>query len=102
MRRSTVAGPPTGVAVFGAETAIKSLGGPGRQDEHWKEYERGGHFAAMEVPELLDRRPPDLLPAAALTSPAGLGLMVQPGDGLKQSHSITADPTTIGIAQDHG
>ncbi|GAA1632244.1 epoxide hydrolase [Kribbella alba] len=49
----TVAGPPTGVAVFGAETAIKSLTDPDGKIEHWKEYERGGHFAAMEVPQLL-------------------------------------------------
>ncbi|MDX6251379.1 MAG: epoxide hydrolase [Kribbellaceae bacterium] len=43
----------TGVAVFGAETAIKSLTDPEGRIEHWKEYERGGHFAAMEVPQLL-------------------------------------------------
>jgi hypothetical protein len=48
-----MAGPPTGVAVFGAETAIKSLADPAGQMSHWKEYERGGHFAAMEVPDLL-------------------------------------------------
>ncbi len=48
-----VQGPPTGVAVFGAETAIKSLADPAGKIEHWKEYERGGHFAAMEVPDLL-------------------------------------------------
>lgn len=48
-----VAGPPTGVAVFGNEMAIKSLTDPEGKIEHWKEYERGGHFAAMEVPELL-------------------------------------------------
>ncbi|MEV6282334.1 epoxide hydrolase [Kribbella sp. NPDC051770] len=45
--------PPTGVAVFGAETAIRSLVDPDGKIEHWNEYERGGHFAAMEVPELL-------------------------------------------------
>jgi hypothetical protein len=48
-----VAGPPTGVAVFGAESAIKSFADPAGKIEHWKEYERGGHFAAMEVPDLL-------------------------------------------------
>jgi epoxide hydrolase len=48
-----VAGPPTGVAVFGAETAIKSLADPAGKMSHWKEYDRGGHFAAMEVPDLL-------------------------------------------------
>ena len=50
---ASVQGPPTGVAVFGAETAIKSLADPAGKIEHWKEYERGGHFAAMEVPDLL-------------------------------------------------
>ncbi|GAA1608754.1 epoxide hydrolase [Kribbella sancticallisti] len=49
----SVAGPPTGVAVFGAETAVKSLTDPAGRIEHWNEYERGGHFAAMEVPDLL-------------------------------------------------
>jgi pimeloyl-ACP methyl ester carboxylesterase len=48
-----VSGPPTGVAVFGAETAIRSIADPAGKIEHWKEYERGGHFAAMEVPDLL-------------------------------------------------
>ncbi|WP_328989400.1 epoxide hydrolase 1 [Kribbella sp. NBC_01245] len=47
------AGPPTGVAVFGAETAIRSLVDPSGRIDHWTEYERGGHFAAMEVPALL-------------------------------------------------
>ncbi|TWD79349.1 epoxide hydrolase-like protein [Kribbella amoyensis] len=46
-------GPPTGVAVFGAETAIRKLTDPVGKIEHWTEYERGGHFAAMEVPDLL-------------------------------------------------
>ena len=46
-------GSPTGVAVFGAETAVKSLADPAGKIEHWNEYERGGHFAAMEVPDLL-------------------------------------------------
>jgi hypothetical protein len=46
-------GPPTGVAVFGAETAIRSLADPAGKMSHWKEYDRGGHFAAMEVPDLL-------------------------------------------------
>ncbi|TCC58633.1 epoxide hydrolase [Kribbella pittospori] len=48
-----VSGPPTGVAVFGAESAIRSLADPAGKIEHWNEYERGGHFAAMEVPDLL-------------------------------------------------
>jgi hypothetical protein len=47
------AGPPTGVAVFAADTTIRSLMDPLGQIEHWSEYDRGGHFAAMEVPGLL-------------------------------------------------
>jgi epoxide hydrolase len=46
-------GPPTGVAVFAADTAIRSLMDPDHRIEHWSEYDRGGHFAAMEVPDLL-------------------------------------------------
>jgi pimeloyl-ACP methyl ester carboxylesterase len=47
------AGPPTGVAVFAADTTIRSLMDPEGKIMHWSEYERGGHFAAMEVPDLL-------------------------------------------------
>ena len=46
-------GPPTGVAVFAADTTIRSLMDPLGRIEHWSEYDRGGHFAAMEVPDLL-------------------------------------------------
>jgi hypothetical protein len=47
--------PPTGMAVFGAETAIKSLVDPQGAMTHWVEYAQGGHFAAMEVPDLLTK-----------------------------------------------
>jgi hypothetical protein len=47
------AGPPTGVAVFGADTTIQSLMDPAGRISHWEEYDRGGHFPAMEVPDLL-------------------------------------------------
>jgi pimeloyl-ACP methyl ester carboxylesterase len=46
-------GPPTGVAVFAADTAIRSIMDPGGQFARWTEYDRGGHFPAMETPELL-------------------------------------------------
>ncbi|NTU83190.1 MAG: epoxide hydrolase 1 [Chloroflexales bacterium] len=46
-------GPPRGVAVFAADTTIRSLLDPGATIAHWAEYERGGHFPAMEVPDLL-------------------------------------------------
>jgi hypothetical protein len=47
------AGPPTGVAVFAADTTIKSVMDPDDRIDHWTEHDRGGHFPAMEVPDLL-------------------------------------------------
>lgn len=47
------AGPPTGVAVFAADTTIRGLMDPLGRIRHWSEYDRGGHFAAMEAPDLL-------------------------------------------------
>jgi pimeloyl-ACP methyl ester carboxylesterase len=46
-------GPPTGVAVFAADNTIRSLFDPGNTIKHWSEFDRGGHFPAMEVPDLL-------------------------------------------------
>jgi pimeloyl-ACP methyl ester carboxylesterase len=46
-------GTPTGVAVFAADSTIRSLMDPLGRIDHWSEYDRGGHFAAMEVPDLL-------------------------------------------------
>jgi epoxide hydrolase len=50
--RSTV---PTGVAVFPREIApaIRRFAGQADNITHWSEFDRGGHFAAMEVPDLL-------------------------------------------------
>jgi epoxide hydrolase len=45
-------GPPTGVAVFAADTTIRSLLDPDGT-MHWSEFDRGGHFPAMEAPDLL-------------------------------------------------
>ena len=36
-----------------ADTTIRSLMDPLGTIEHWSEYDQGGHFAAMEVPDLL-------------------------------------------------
>jgi hypothetical protein len=47
------AGPPKGVAVFAADTTIKSVMGPTGRIEHWSQFDRGGHFPAMEVPDLI-------------------------------------------------
>jgi hypothetical protein len=45
--------PPLGYAVFAADTAIRALADPTGQIEHWSEFDRGGHFPAMETPDLL-------------------------------------------------
>jgi epoxide hydrolase len=45
---------PTGVAVFGAEDiAIRRYAEQNNNIVHWSDFDRGGHFAAMETPELL-------------------------------------------------
>ncbi len=44
---------PAGYAVFGAESFVRKLVDPDRRMQHWSEFERGQHFPAMEVPELL-------------------------------------------------
>ncbi|MGH3029685.1 MAG: epoxide hydrolase family protein [Gaiellaceae bacterium] len=46
-------GPPTGVAVFAADTTIRRIMDPLGAIEHWSEYDRGGHFPAIEAPDLL-------------------------------------------------
>jgi epoxide hydrolase len=46
---------PTGVAVFPEEIAlpVRRLAEQSNQIVHWTEFDRGGHFAAMEEPDLL-------------------------------------------------
>ena len=44
---------PTGVAVFAEDIAIRRYGEQGNNIVRWSEFDRGGHFAAMEVPDLL-------------------------------------------------
>ena len=44
---------PKGLAVFGAQSFTRKLLDPERRCEHYSEFERGGHFPALEVPELL-------------------------------------------------
>lgn len=39
--------------MFAADTTIRSLMDPAGQISHWSEYDRGSHFPAMEVPDLL-------------------------------------------------
>ncbi|MFS8099181.1 epoxide hydrolase 1 [Lentzea alba] len=43
---------PTGFATFAADTGIRTLLDPDHEVEHWTEYDRGGHFPAIEVPDL--------------------------------------------------
>lgn len=44
---------PTGVAVFAEDYAIRRYAERASRNVHWSEFNRGGHFAAMEVPDLL-------------------------------------------------
>jgi epoxide hydrolase len=44
---------PTGVAVFAEDYAIRRYGERSNNIVHWSEFDRGGHFAAMEAPDLL-------------------------------------------------
>ena len=44
---------PVGVAVFAEDYAIRRYGERGHNIVHWTEFDRGGHFAAMEAPDLL-------------------------------------------------
>jgi len=44
---------PTGVALFAEDHAIRRYGERGNNIVHWTEFDRGGHFAAMEAPDLL-------------------------------------------------
>ena len=50
---SLPAGAPAAVAVFANDTTIRSLVDPAGAAAHWSEFNRGGHFPALEVPELL-------------------------------------------------
>ena len=44
---------PTGVAVFPTDVAIRRFAERSDTVVHWSEFDRGGHFAAMEAPDLL-------------------------------------------------
>ena len=46
-------GVPTGVAVFAADLAIRRYGEKWHNIVHWSDFDSGGHFAAMETPQLL-------------------------------------------------
>ena len=44
---------PQGWALFAAQPFVRAMMDPEHEIEHWSEFERGGHFPAMEVPNLL-------------------------------------------------
>jgi pimeloyl-ACP methyl ester carboxylesterase len=44
---------PTGVAAFAEDISIRRYGEQANNIVHWTDFEEGGHFAAMEAPELL-------------------------------------------------
>jgi pimeloyl-ACP methyl ester carboxylesterase len=46
-------GVPTGVAVFSEDIAIRRYAEQSNNIVRWTEFDRGGHFAAMEAPDLL-------------------------------------------------
>jgi pimeloyl-ACP methyl ester carboxylesterase len=46
---------PTGVAVFAEDVAIRRYAEQGNNIVHWSDFDEGGHFAAMEKPDLLVR-----------------------------------------------
>jgi epoxide hydrolase len=44
---------PVGMALFGADPLARRMLDPDHKIAHWSEFDRGGHFPAMEEPELL-------------------------------------------------
>lgn len=44
---------PMGMAVFGATKTARAMQDPEHQLPHWAEFAQGGHFPAMETPDLL-------------------------------------------------
>ena len=44
---------PTGVALFAEDISIRRYAEQNNNIVHWSEFDRGGHFAALEAPDLL-------------------------------------------------
>jgi len=44
---------PVGVAAFAEDIAIRRYGERANNVTHWTDFDDGGHFAAMEAPDLL-------------------------------------------------
>jgi pimeloyl-ACP methyl ester carboxylesterase len=49
----TPSGVPTGVAAFGQDVAIRRFAERSNTITHWRDFDEGGHFAAMETPDTL-------------------------------------------------
>jgi epoxide hydrolase len=49
---ATPATTPTGVAVFTEDISIRRYAEPANNIVYWSEFDRGGHFAALEAPDL--------------------------------------------------
>lgn len=45
--------PPAGVSVFAADLSVRAVVDAGGTSASWTEHDRGGHFPALEVPDLL-------------------------------------------------
>ncbi|MDO3703241.1 epoxide hydrolase [Micromonospora sp. C28SCA-DRY-2] len=52
-RPAVSSGVPTGIAVFPTDPVLRRLAEREHHLVHWAEYDRGGHFAALEVPDVL-------------------------------------------------
>ncbi|MGW4094322.1 alpha/beta fold hydrolase [Nocardia sp. NPDC004750] len=50
MRKSDV---PTTAAIFPGDMSVRKLAEDAHNIVRWTEFDRGGHFAAMEAPDLL-------------------------------------------------
>jgi epoxide hydrolase len=44
---------PTAVAVFTTDVTVRRFAGQVHNLTHWSEFGRGGHFAALDAPDLL-------------------------------------------------
>lgn len=44
---------PTGVAVFAGDSTIRKFAEASHNIVHWSEFDRGGHFASVQAPDLL-------------------------------------------------
>jgi hypothetical protein len=75
--RSTV---PVGVAVFPTDVAIRRFAEKAETVVHWSEFDRGGHFAAMETPTCSSTR-------SGTSSAASAGLRLPEGDEVEDEYA---------------